>query len=294
MENFSNLTNMLSSQSPHPSKLSLVQPLSQGERCNLKNTQLVTILVPNYKTLELTKLCMRLLRKYTDPQLAHVIAVDNDSQDASTEYLRSLPWIEFLERKNIPGDSAPISHGLALDLALEKVTTPYVLSIHTDTLVKRSDWLNFLLSFMEKNPNAAGVGSWKLESKPLYKRILKQIEWYFQKSVRGASKKTHYLRSHCALYRTEYLRKYHLHFTDEQLTPGESMHHQLIKKGHDMIFLPSEILCKYVDHINHATVVLNPEFIAPNKTIKHGLKRIQQTLDKLEAKEILKNEALDH
>ena len=108
------------------------------------SSPLVTILVPNYKTLELTKLCLRLLRKYTDSNKAHVIVIDNDSRDDSTEYLRSLSWIEFLERKNIPGDPAPVSHGLALDLALAKVTTPYVLSVHTDTLVKRADWLDFL------------------------------------------------------------------------------------------------------------------------------------------------------
>ena len=95
---------------------------------------LVTILVPNYKTLELTKLCLRLLRKYTNPKQVHVLVIDNDSNDDSIEYLRSLSWIELIERKNISGDPGLVSHGLALDMALEKVTTPYVMSIHTDTL----------------------------------------------------------------------------------------------------------------------------------------------------------------
>lgn len=258
-------------------------------------TPLVTILVPHYKTLELTKLCLRLLRKHTDPRLAHVIVIDNDSQDASTDYLHTVSWIELIERKNIPGEHGAVSHSRALDLALERVKTPYVLSIHTDTLIKRSDWLQFLLSFIEKKPKIAGVGSWKLESKPFHKRIFKLIEWYFQKSVRGAKKKNHYLRSHCALYRTDYLRKYGLHFSDNYhtYTAGESLHHQLISKGFKTIFLPSEILSKYVDHINHATMVLNPEFVTSNKTVKAGMKRIVNTLDKLEAKAILRNDTLD-
>src|SRR6185312_4131555 len=102
----------------------------------------VTILVPNYKTLELTKLCLRLLRKFTDPNQVKVIVVDNDSRDASLDYLRSLAWIELIERTAIPGESPPLSHARALDLGLARTNTPYVLSIHTDTLVHHPKWLD--------------------------------------------------------------------------------------------------------------------------------------------------------
>ena len=43
--------------------------------------QIVTILIPNYKTLELTKVCLRLIRKFTNLDQAKVIVIDNDSQD---------------------------------------------------------------------------------------------------------------------------------------------------------------------------------------------------------------------
>ena len=45
----------------------------------------VTILLPNYKTPELTKLCFRLLNKFTPPGRMRVIAIDNASGDASLE-----------------------------------------------------------------------------------------------------------------------------------------------------------------------------------------------------------------
>ena len=106
----------------------------------------VTILVPNYKTLEITKICMRLLRKYTNFDQVEVIAIDNNSQDASVEYLRSLPWIKLIERMPEADDTVPLSHSRALDLALAQVNTPYVLSIHTDTFVKRANWLDLLLN----------------------------------------------------------------------------------------------------------------------------------------------------
>ena len=59
---------------------------------------MITVLLPNYKTPELTRLCLRSLRKYTDFTKLQVLAVDNASGDESVEYLRSLPWIRLIER----------------------------------------------------------------------------------------------------------------------------------------------------------------------------------------------------
>jgi GT2 family glycosyltransferase len=111
----------------------------------MSNPPIVTILVPNYRTLVLTQLCLRLIRYWTDPKLYRVIVIDNDSQDDSLAYLKTVSWIDLIERKAIPGEGAPLSHSRALDQALALVDTPYVLSIHTDTLVKQAAWLPFLL-----------------------------------------------------------------------------------------------------------------------------------------------------
>ena len=135
----------------------------------------VTILVPNYKTLELTKICLRLIRKYTAKDDYKIIAIDNASEDESVVYLRSLPWIRLLER-DISNDPRPgLSHSRALDLALEQTDTPYVLSIHTDTFVHHPQWLTYLLAQIDKSPDIGGVGSWKLEHKPFIKRVAKKI-----------------------------------------------------------------------------------------------------------------------
>lgn len=264
----------------------------------------VTILVPNYKTLTLTKLCMRLLRKYTKANLAHVIVIDNDSQDDSLEYLRTLKWIELIERKAIPGESAVQGHARALDDALLRVKTPYVLSIHTDTLVKRADWLEFLLDHFKKNPKLAGIGSWKLESKTWLQRALKRIERTIQLAayrltgntqhvLEGVGKNYYYLRSHCAMYRMDLLRELDLHFGDGDMVAGKEMHKRLVEAGYDMQFLPSEILIAYLDHINHATTVLNPHLSTRQKSVDKGLRRIQRNLDRMQADAILKDELLD-
>ncbi len=256
--------------------------------------QLVTILVPHYKTLELTRLCLGLIKKYTDPNKAKVIVIDNDSKDDSTTWLRTVDWIELIERPAVTGQAPVQAHSEALDLALARVVTPYVLSIHTDTLVKRADWLEFLIKQIETHDKVAGVGSWKLEAKPLHRRLAKKIERTIQlafykligkqqHAIQGVGKNYYYLRSHCALYRTDLLRKYNLHFGDGDMVAGKAMHKALVDAGHEMIFLPSEVLLPYLDHVNHATVVLNPQLSREQKGMDKRLRRVRATLDRLKA-----------
>lgn len=264
----------------------------------------VSILIPNYKTAELTKLCLRLIRKYTDQKKIEVIVIDNESNDASLDYLRSLSWIRLIERETIPGEGAISSHSRALDLGLAQVTTPYVLSIHTDTLIRHPDWLNFLITQIEKKPEIAGVGSWKLESKPLCRLALKTVERNAQlayyhlrgkeaECISGIGKNYYYLRSHCAMYRMDLLKKFNLHFSGGDMVAGKDIHYQLINAGYEMVFLPSEVLVNYLEHINHATTVLNPELSTRMKNIDKGLRRMQQMLVNMNGESILRDSSLD-
>ncbi len=265
---------------------------------------LVTILVPNYKTAELTMLCLRLLRRHTDPGLAHVIAIDTGSADASLDYLRKLRWIELVERPRVSGESPSASHAAALDLALARVSTRYVLSIHTDTLVKRSDWLPFLLEQIENKPEVAGVGSWKLESKPWVKRWAKRWESRLQTifyrivgktdhAIEGVGENYYYLRSHCALYRVDLIRKFNLSFSDGNEGAGKVMHKKLVDQKYKMLFLPSEVLGQYVDHVNHATMTLNPELVQRRTVDKRSLRHLNRLLEAVNADAILQNASLD-
>ena len=99
--------------------------------------QPVSIILPNYKTPELTRLCLRSLRKYTPHDAIRIIAIDNASGDESADYLRSLGWIRLIERTpaDIDGMAPALMHTTAMDLALKEVDTPFVLSFHTDTVV---------------------------------------------------------------------------------------------------------------------------------------------------------------
>jgi cellulose synthase/poly-beta-1,6-N-acetylglucosamine synthase-like glycosyltransferase len=250
-------------------------------------SQQISILIPHYKTLELTKLCLRLIRQHTDPTFAKVIVIDNDSKDESTDYLRSLSWITLIERPSVDGEPGFVAHAKALDLALEKVDTPYVLSIHTDTLVRSDAWLRYLLSYFLEDPTIAGVGSWKLEFKPWCQRLAKWLE------PKRKKERAKYLRSHCAMYRVDLVRKLNLSFFQNECAAGEAMHQSLQEAGYGMQFLTSNQLILFIDHINHATSVLNPELSSRKKSVTKGLKRIKKQLASFNADEILQDSSLD-
>ena len=218
-----------------------------------------TIIIPNYKTPELTKLCLRSLRKHTDLNKARIVVVDNDSADASLEYLRSLKWITLLERKTA-GEPGFVMHARALDEALKLVDTPFFAVMHTDTIVVSDKWLDYLLGAFDGNPKLAGVGSWKLEKCSRLKYYGQRLEDLVRRMLlrrRRHTPEERYLRSHCAVYRTELVRLRTKGFYDGE-TAGQSLHRMLVAAGFEMRFLESSELGMYIRHLNHATMILNP------------------------------------
>jgi hypothetical protein len=257
--------------------------------------QPVSIILPNYKTPELTRLCLRSLRKFTPHDAIRIIAVDNASGDESAEYLRSLGWIRLIERTpaDIDGMAPALMHTTAMDLALKQVDTPFVLSFHTDTIVYRPDWLDFLLGRINRDEKIAGVGSWKLEFIPPAKRFGKKLEVVENrvKQFLGLKKpEVQFLRSHCALYRTDLLRQYTRGFGDGE-SAGKSIHRRLTDAGFTLEFIPPDVLIRYMDHLNHATMILNPS-IGSRRT---SSRRARRSLDAKMARyrDILADDSLD-
>lgn len=264
----------------------------------------ITILVPNYKTPEITRICLRLLRKHCDPSRVHIIVIDNDSNDESLAYLRSLKWIELIERARDPSDSPALSHSRALDLALERVSTPFVLSIHTDTFVRNPAWLDILLARFRADSKVAGVGSWKLETKSQLALLGRRIEQFWKETAAKLTgrrtwdpvrfdESQRYLRSHCAMYRTDVIRELGTNFSDEKREAGRTMHRKMVEAGYRMVFLDSPHLGRYVDHLNHATMVLNPELGSKAPTVRSGKKRIQARMRGIDAVGLLADASLD-
>lgn len=270
---------------------------------NLARPQ-AAILIPHFRTLQLTQLCLRSLRKYTDLARVEVIVIDNGSRDASTEYLRRLSWIALIEREPLPGESVAEAHSRALDLGMTRVTAPYVISMHTDTIVISPRWLDYLLEQIATDSRIAGVGSWKLEFKPWYRRAAKRLEstWLSmlptsrkrctQQGTGGSDGRGRYLRSHCALYRTDLLRGLALSF-DENEVAGKVLHEKLVQQGFTMKFLDIHGLAMHLRHINHATMVLNPDIAGRKTGSEAERRRVRRELERLDYRNILHDASLD-
>lgn len=270
----------------------------------MNKVPLVTILIPNYKTPLITKICLRLIRKHTDLSKAEVIVIDNQSEDESINYLRNLSWITLVERRPEHSESVYQSHSRALDLALSRVKTPYVLCMHTDTFVKSDDWLNVLLAPFKDNPNLAGVGSWKLESKNRVRTLGIQFEQIWKKALHQwfgykgfnserMQQSKYYLRSHCAVYRMDLITKLGSCFSDGDQTAGKVLHEKMVAAGYEMLFLESAYLGKYVDHLNHATMILNPQLGTGKKNLREGKKRISVKLRGIDISKVMSEDYLD-
>lgn len=259
-----------------------------------------TICVVNYRTLEFTRICLRSIRKFTR-QPYEIVVVDNDSRDDSTEYLRSLSWIRFLERRNANDASGGDAHGAALDLALAECRTEFFVSMHSDAFIHSPEWLGDLLGHF--GPRTACVGSGKLELRPLWQQRLHDafdFQTHFRKLFRTSDpmgKYRYYNRTICCLYRTEILRRENLSFLMKRnngLTVGKQMYFELVDRGYPTVELSPSAMAQYVVHLNHATTPLVVKDRSKQRTTKRKIQwRIDRVMNEPWVKEILQDDSLD-
>lgn len=264
-------------------------------------TPLVSIIVPHYQTPELAKLCLRSIRRFTNDIDYEVIVVDNASQgDASLTYLRSVDWIRLIERT---GDIAKgsIAHREAVAIGFEAARAPFVLTVHTDTIPVRSDWLKYHLDPMLKDKRLAAVGTDKLVLRSPLQTVLRQMEegvmwWKRFRPVRLRNKQP-YIRSHCALYRRSIMDEHLLSYNDHpQMTAGQGLHADLCRLGYECRLLDPVAVARRVVHLNHATELLLPELQGSSRRLHlwRGQSRIHKFFLQPEIQSILNDDALDH
>jgi len=263
----------------------------------------VTICVVNYKTPDLIRLCLRSIRKYTQPPY-NTIVVDNDSRDDSTEYLRYLKWIKLVERACKTDDSSGgYAHAAALDMALENTDTEFFAALHSDTIVHRPGWLAELLALFNNDPQIACVGGGKCELTPQWRVWLKKISDFktLKHKVIGTpdllGMYRYYNRTVCSIYRTDVLKKEKLSFLmdrDKGLTVGKKLYFELVDRGYKTVELPDRVMKRYVYHLAHATQAVNAdEYNLRNRTVRKTRRLIEIAMRSQQVQAILKDDSLD-
>ncbi|MBC8394401.1 MAG: glycosyltransferase family 2 protein [Deltaproteobacteria bacterium] len=266
-----------------------------------KNT--VTICVVNYKTLDLTRLCLRSIRKYTKRPYK-VLVVDNDSQDESTEYLKGLNWIRFVERNDKTNDSSGgYAHAAALDMGLELCDTEYFMAMHSDTFVHKGGWLGELMRYFENDPKAACVGGGKCELSSAWSVWLKKLTDF--KTLKRKLLRVpdpigmyrYYNRTVCSIYRTSILKKENLSFLldrDKGLTVGKKLYFELVDRGYPTVELPDRVMKRNLWHLAHATQVLNAdEYNLRDRTLWKTRRMLDKIMNSEQVRQILADDSLD-
>ena len=234
----------------------------------------ITILIPHFQTLDSIKLCLRSIRKFTRPPYV-VRVLDNGSQDASLDYLRSLRWIDL-----VAADSANDiwkAHYLSLNKAVSQLTTPYFLLMHSDTYVHRPGWLDFLQRFVRAGCVAAG---------PRHQRVpVRTLPWLLPAAVQHLRTRERRpgvpeLRSFCALYETAPFHALGCTFFTEK---GEDItcraNEALVRAGHPIRGLSAFELSPYVFHASAGTLMAQGVQPLPRDQIKNACQRGVSYLD---------------
>jgi GT2 family glycosyltransferase/glycosyltransferase involved in cell wall biosynthesis/Tfp pilus assembly protein PilF len=126
---------------------------SISEKGANNNAPLVSLIIPVFNNVELTKKCIDSIRKNTRCDLYEIIIVDNASTDATLEYLNSLE-----DSVKIIRNEKNVGFAKACNLGARISESDYLLFLNNDTEAKPS-WLEYLLSVFNQNLEVAIAGA---------------------------------------------------------------------------------------------------------------------------------------
>ncbi|MGE8064462.1 glycosyltransferase family 2 protein [Pseudomonas sp. NPDC089569] len=225
-----------------------------------------SIALVNYKSLELTRTCLTLLQQALQGREVPVIVVDNDSNDASSEYLRSLDWIQLIERKGTGPEPGYLAHGRALDVALAQVETDYLFLLHTDTFIYDPAVFAMMIGQCAGPREVAAVGC--LEqldrgvARQTWRTISRFCKHYARRSLLAMSfnartpkpYREKHLKSFCTLWNAALIKKHGLHFQMDGQNPGYGLQDRMTALGYQVGFISPRKMFSYLDHIQSGTV----------------------------------------
>jgi hypothetical protein len=224
-----------------------------------------SVVLVNYKTPEITRICLDLLREPARKLGFSVWVVDNNSADESTTYLRSLDWINFLERTPAADEPGFMGHGYALDMVLERANTDFLFLLHTDTFVYDPAVFGMMLNECRKM-NVVAVGcldqiyrgqlrnQWRVATRFLKYHARRLKIAVGLKSRPPKIYREQYIKSFCSLWDTKFIRAHGWTFSMDGMIPSYAIQDKVRETGHKIKYIPARKMFRYLDHIEAGTV----------------------------------------
>jgi len=239
-----------------------------------------SIVLVNYKSLELTKTCLELLREGLQETGVPVFVVDNDSNDASIDYLRTLDWINLIERKVSAPEAGNMAHGRALDLALEQVETEYLFLLHTDTFIYDPAVFSMMIGQCTGPREVAAVGCLEQLNRGLARSAWRLTSRFFKHYTRRGLqalgvparspkpyRETH-LKSFCTLWNVRLIKQHGLRFQMDERNPGYELQDRMTALNYRIGFISPRTMFQYLDHIQSGTVSAMGGYASSHRRVK--------------------------
>lgn len=253
----------------------------------------LSIIIPQYKTEQFIRLCLRSLRKYSCNPI-QVIVVDNNSCDGSIDYLRKVAWIDLIENKS---DLVGIrAHREAIDLGVEKARGDWICLFHSDTIVLKEAWDVSLLGIIKK-AGAAGLST--------YIRDVNQFENFFIKCSRrfcefrtGIKRKINpnkgkdKIMSYCLFIKRTILSNSGFIFSKERMDVGSELYHEHIKDKYPFVILRYRKLSPFFWHTSNVTSIITGQ-IAGQKDVSKFNSKLRELQENENIKKIMSDNSLD-
>ena len=253
----------------------------------------ISIIIPQHKTYEVTRLCLRALRKFSKLDV-EVIVVDNNSQDESVAYLKQNKWIKLIENYNAPIGGQ--GHKQALDIGVKAASGEWVLLFHSDTIVLKDGWDIMLLELLDRHPNAVGASSTIREINKFlvwYKkgfRYIKEWDSYFHHKLKPTNEK---IMSYCFILKRDFLISSNFSFELATGDVADALYKTKIKEKHEFILMGRLFLDKLLWHTSNVSSIFTGQ-INDRKSVKKFQRKMRGLFSTNLVSNLINDETLDN
>lgn len=213
-----------------------------------------SIVIPHYRTPELTTLCVRCINKFKRLR-CEVLIVDNSPDDPGIETLRNVTNVRVIS--NPSGEVGVQAHKKALALGVESARTEWVFLFHSDTIPVKSGWDEKALNLVAGHrvvgltTTIRSVNPFDTFFSKLARRVRERKTYFYSKTEPTDRK----VMSYFFLIDKTYFSSERITNDSEDVTVG--LYKELCAKGHIIVLAGRLFLNQYIWHSSNATSLLS-------------------------------------
>lgn len=253
----------------------------------------ISIIIPQYKTYQVTQLCLRALKKFSTLDI-EVIVVDNNSADDSLDYLEKNAWIHLI--KNADAAVGGIGHKQALDLGIKAARGQWILLFHSDCIVLKKGWDQELLNLVRKYPDAIGASTTIRDINPFaswYHKLERRFKERRHSYSHTLNSSDHKIMSYCFLVQRKFLLDSSFNFEQAEGDVAHELYRKHIKNKRVFVLMGRNFLQKILWHTSNVSSILSGQ-MTDKKSVDKYHRKLDALLSSTVAKSLIIDSSLDN